>query len=35
MESYNEEGISDIVLITLSNGLSSTNTTVQAAAKRQ
>ncbi|MFA1015238.1 DegV family protein [Dubosiella newyorkensis] len=34
LESYNEEGISDIVLITLSNGLSSTNTTVQAAAKR-
>lgn len=34
LDKYEEEGITDVVLITLSSGLSSTNSTVQAAANR-
>lgn len=34
LEQYNEDGVTDIVLITLSNGLSSTNSTFLAAANR-
>lgn len=33
-ERYNKEGVTDIILITLSNGLSSTNSAIQAAASR-
>lgn len=34
LEKYEEDGVTDVVLITLSNGLSSTNNTFQAAAGR-
>ena len=34
LESYTENGITDILLITLSGGLSGTNATIQAACKR-